>query len=273
MQVQSILSSPLRRTLRIITILLIFFFILSSVSRYHGSFEFSIDDDGQVQSVRNDHVQLDVHHTHHVATFDPNDIKPWTQWDTEALRTVEGQEVVQYLTASSFKQLTPENNDPHLLKDDFFAVLTKRLRVYRALWHSLKGYYDQLATEGRQDHLYDEPPTEIAPAVELLQKLEQTTFPWIWKHHKTSFDFYSEYKNGGRGIVMCVGNGHTKYARTAVKTLREVVKSKLPIEIYYIGEFDLSSDNRAWFEQFEDVKTIDIRTVIDDSMLKLEGWA
>ncbi|KAI8353433.1 mannosyltransferase putative-domain-containing protein [Mortierella sp. GBAus27b] len=274
MQAPSVFSSFRRaQALRIAAVIFIFV-VLGSVSRYHGSFDFSIDDDGQVQSNRHDTSDLDVYHTHHIASYHSNDIKPWTEGDTKALGTPEGQKVVQYLTASPFQPPSPANNNNHYtLKSDHFSVLTKRLRVYRALWHSLKSYYDQLAADGKQDHLYDVPPANIAPAVELLQKLEQATFPWIWKHHKTSYDFYSEFKNGGRGIVMCIGNGHTKFARTAIKNLREVLKSRLPIEIYYIGDQDLSPENRAWYERFEDVKTIDIRSVVDDDMLRLGGWA
>ncbi|KAF9366153.1 hypothetical protein BGX34_005704 [Mortierella sp. NVP85] len=264
------LSSSFRKAqaLRVGAVLFIFF-VLGSISRYHGSFDFSIDDDGQVQRLPGD---LDVYHTHHVASYKPGDIKPWTRADTAALSTPEGKRVVEFLTASEFEPHSdPNKEDPHTLKKDHFLTLTKRLRVYRALWHSLKEYYDQLAAENRQDQLYDEPPPHIAPALQLLQRMEQVTFPWIWKHHKTSYDLYSEYS--GQGIIMCVGNGHTKYARTAIKVLREVVKSELPVEIYYIGEGDLTLDNREWYEKFENVKTIDIRTVIDDDMLKLSGWA
>ncbi|KAG0212096.1 hypothetical protein BGX28_006857 [Mortierella sp. GBA30] len=278
MQLATFLSSSLRKTqtIRIIAILTIFF-ILASVSRYQGSFEFSIDEDGQVQSVSSDLTENDVHYTHHIATFDSKDIRFWSKGDTEALRTTEGQRLVDFLTASPFQRPSAENDhSTTVLKDDYFLILTKRLRVYRALWHSLKGYYDHLAAEGKQDQLFLAPPSNIAPAVELLQRLEQVTFPWILNHYKSSYDLYKSYsrdREGGRGIIMCVGNYHTKYARTALKTLREVVKSKLPVEIYYNGEYDLSQENRAWFEQFDDVKTIDITTVIDNSLLHLEGWA
>ncbi|KAF8927368.1 mannosyltransferase putative-domain-containing protein [Dissophora ornata] len=275
MKAPPFLSSVARKsqTLRILSVLTIFF-ILASISRYHGSIEFSIDEDGQVQSVPKVVTEHDIHYTHHIATYDQNDIKYWTKGDTDALRTIEGQELVRQLTDSPFQKPSPENqNNPYLLKSDYFAVLTKRLRVYRALWHSLKSYYDQLAAEGKQELFYFAPPTDIAPAVEFLQRLEQSTFPWIWKHHKTSYDLQQEHRDGGRGIIMCVGNYHSKFARSSVKALREVLKSKLPIEIYYRGNNDLSPENRAWFETFKDVRTIDITTVIDDEMLRLGGWA
>ncbi|KAG0249132.1 hypothetical protein BG011_009562 [Mortierella polycephala] len=275
MQLLTFLSSALRKTqtLRIITILAVFF-ILASVSRYQGSVQYSIDEDGSIQSVPSTAGEHDVYFTHHIATFKAKDIRPWTKGDTASLRTPEGQQVVQHLIASPFQPPTPSNgHNPKLLKPNFFSTLTKRLRVYRALWEHVKGHYDQLAQDGKQDEFYLAPPAEIAPAIDFLQKLEQETFPWFLDQYKTSYDLHRNFRDGGRGIVMCVGEYHTKYARTALKTLREVVKSTLPIEIYYRGEGDLSPANRAWFETFENVKTIDITTKIDDKILNLGGWA
>ncbi|KAF9434184.1 hypothetical protein BGZ76_008427 [Entomortierella beljakovae] len=270
-----LLSSQLRRTqaLRVITVLTIFF-VLASISRYQGSFEFSIDEDGQVQSVPKDISEHDVYYTHHIASYKPKDIKEWNAADTAALRTPEGQKAVKILTDSPFVPPTAENKyNIHLLKDNHFSTLTQRFRIYRALWKGLKSYYDELVQQGKEKQLYDAPPSDIAPAIELLQRMEQVTFPWIKKNHGTSYDLHSKIKTGGRGIVMCVGNYHIRFARTAVKTLRQVVGSKLPIEIYYINQGDLSEANREWFESFDNVRTIDISTVIDNEMVKLGGWA
>ncbi|KAG0081591.1 hypothetical protein BGZ92_000187 [Podila epicladia] len=264
------LNTALRKaqTVRIIVILVIFF-LLASVSRYQGSFEFSIGEDGEVQSaVPPEAGEHDVYYSHHIASFDKDDIKPWTKGDTAALRTTEGQKAAQALTSSPFV-----NSSTTALRDNYFLDLTKRLRVYRSLWMALKEYYDQLEQKQQQELFFTAPPAELAPAVELLQKIEQQNFPWIHKHHNTTYDLYRESRNGGRGIVMCVGNYHTKYARTVIKTLREVLKSSLPIEIYYTGEPDLSPENRAWFETFDNVKTIDVTTLIDNNLLVLEGWA
>ncbi|KAF9214939.1 hypothetical protein CPC16_009695 [Podila verticillata] len=255
------------QTIRIIVILIIFF-LLASVSRYQGSFEFSIGEDGEVQSAVPPESEHDVYYSHHIASFNRDDLKPWTKGDTAALRTTEGQKAAQALTSSPFVSSTTTT-----LRDNYFLDLTKRLRVFRSLWMALKEYYDQLEQKQQQELFFTAPPTELATAVELLQKMEQQNFPWVHKHHNTTYDLYRESRNGGRGIVMCVGNYHTKYARTVIKTLRDVLKSSLPIEIYYTGEPDLSPENRAWFEKFDDVKTIDITTLIDNNLLVLEGWA
>ncbi|KAK3848279.1 MAG: mannosyltransferase putative-domain-containing protein [Linnemannia gamsii] len=273
MKILAFISGVLRKpqNLRILIVITIFF-VLASFSRYQGSVELSIDEDGQVQSMPTDVDNMHV--THHIATYKEDDIKPWTLGDTAALRTLQGQKVVEALTATPYQVPGPDNdNEETRLKPDHFLTLTKRFRIYRSLWKHLQGYYDSSVADHLQEEFFTTPPKEIAPAVDFLQRIEQVTFPWIFRENKSGFDLYNKSRNGGRGIVMCVGNYHAKYARTAIKALREVVKTKLPIEIFYTGEPDLSPENIAWFESIEGVKTIDVVTLIENKMVILEGWA
>ncbi|KAF9287818.1 hypothetical protein BGZ68_001235 [Mortierella alpina] len=293
MSIVALFSSSLRKgqTLRIFATVSIFFF-LASLSQYQGSFEVSFDEDGQVQSVPSEAGENDIYYTHHIATYRPQDIKPWTKGDTQTLSTAEGQEIVRFLIApppslgklADGSSVTDNQRSEKLLADNAFLHLAKRLRVFRALWQSLKTYYDQLEDKDQRDQLYVHVPAAIAPAVELFREMERTLFPWILKNHHTSFDLFREttlaYTPTGstnslhsrsRGIVMCVGNKHSTYARTTVKVLREVLQSHLPIEIYYAGEQDLSRENQKWFEQWEDVSVIDISTKLDQDMLQIAG--
>ncbi|KAG0297563.1 hypothetical protein BGZ96_005871 [Linnemannia gamsii] len=273
MQILSFFSGVFRKTqnLRILIVLTIFF-ILASFSRYQGSLELSIDEEGQVQSMPQH--DSNMHFTHHIATYKQKDIKLWTHGDSVALRTIEGQKVVEYLTASPFQVPSAENKfKKALLKPDHFLTLTKRFRIYRSLWQRLQSYYDLSVSENRQNEFFSAPPKEVAAEVDFLQRMEQASFPWIARDHTTSYSLYNKVKNGGRGIVMCVGDGHAKYARTAVKALREVVKTKLPIEIFYTGPIDLSPENRAWFESIENVKTIDVTTLVNNELLIIQGWS
>ncbi|KAF9556676.1 hypothetical protein EC968_008096 [Mortierella alpina] len=293
MRIVALLSSSLRKgqTLRILATVSIFFF-LASLSQYQGSFEVSFDEDGQVQSVPSEAGENDIYYTHHIATYPPQDIKPWTKGDTEALSTAEGQEIAQFLTAPSASlgmladgsSATNKQRLGEPLADSAFFHLAKRLRVFRGLWHSLKVYYDQLEGKGQQDQFFVHMSAEIAPAVGLFQRMERTLFPWMLKNYHTSYQLFQEttlaYVSAGstaslrsksRGIVMCVGNKHSTYARTTVKVLREVLRSHLPIEIYYAGVQDLSLENQKWFEQLEDVSVIDISTKLDQDMLQISG--
>ncbi|KAF9359655.1 hypothetical protein BGX26_011809 [Mortierella sp. AD094] len=286
MSVFAVLTSSLRKgqNLRIIAVVTIFFF-LASISQYQGSFEFSIDSDGQVQSVPSA-GEHDIYYTHHIASYNSKDINPWTKGDTRALETPEGQELAAFLTAAPLLKTAssagPKAGQPELV-DNAFLHLTKRLRVFRGLWISLKDYYDQLEDEDQQNRFYDQPQPSIAPAIELFQKMERSLFPWILKNYHTSYDLHLETTKAtrqvdsgrsttkNRGIVMCVGDKHSVYARTTVKVLRDVLQSKLPIEIYYVGDQDLSKENREWFGQFQDLILVDITEKLDQDMLQISG--
>ncbi|KAG0286646.1 hypothetical protein BGZ96_009278 [Linnemannia gamsii] len=309
----TIFSSPHRRSqdLRILLVVAIFFF-LASISQYQGSFDVSIDEDGQVQSVPSEAGDDDLYYTHHIATFKNDQVRPWTMADTEALSTKEGQEMFEFLGAPPssprpVRGVLPigrqqvrhgdedkadySNNDAAVGSstdhsragaggsDRMFLHLAKRLRVYRGLWQHLQQDYENLRVEEKQDQFYVRPLPDLAPAVRLLQKMEWSLFPWILKSYATTFDLYHETVAASsrrpiderRGIVMSVGDKHSVYARTTIKVLRDVLKSSLPIEIYYVGEQDLSRENRAWFEKVPGVKVIDITTKLDQSLLHLSG--
>lgn len=303
----SFFTSPHRRSqdLRILLVVAIFFF-LASISQYHGSFDVSIDEDGQVQSVPSEAGDDDLYYTHHIATFKKDQVRPWTTADTEALSTREGLEMFDFLGAPpASPQLdrgaVPIGQDQLGYDDEdradydaaisstdrsrtggsekMFFHLAKRLRAYRGLWQHLQPDYEGLRGEDKEDQFYVRPSLDIAPAVRLLQKMEWSLFPWILKSYATTFDLYHETVTAAsrrpiderRGIVMCVGDKHSVYARTTIKVLRNVLKSSLPIEIYYAGEQDLSQENRAWFGQLPGVKVIDITTKLDQSLLHLSG--
>ncbi|KAF9432585.1 hypothetical protein BGZ76_010589 [Entomortierella beljakovae] len=297
MSFSAVLSSGLRKgqNLRIILVVTIFF-VLASISQYQVSFEFSIDSDGQVQSLHTNVGEDDIYYTHHIATYNPKDIKPWTKGDTLALSTEQGQEVAAFLSSSPLLQKANNSNNNNNIKqlaDSSFLHLSKRLRAFRGLWNSLKEYYDQLEDEDQQDQFYTHSHPTLAHAIDLFQKMEKSLFPWILKNHPTSFDLHLETTKDtlqtnpkdragagagrgsvkNRGIVMCVGDKHSMYARTTIRVLREVLKSTLPIEMYYAGSKDLSQENREWFEKVDGglTRVIDITEKLDQDLLLISG--
>lgn len=97
-----------------------------------------------------------------------------------------------------------------------------------------------------------------------ILEYEPILFPWL----KTSINkLYDSFK--GKGIVITTGNHHFNLAFLLVKTLREVLKCELPIEISFANDQDLALEKRNLIEKFKNVKCIDLSELLLTN--KLQG--
>lgn len=92
---------------------------------------------------------------------------------------------------------------------------------------------------------------------------------------------------GSAGIVIPVGNFNLRHAAHLITSLRHMLRSRLPIQIAYAGDADLSPENRAFLERAAaaaddaghqsppPVEFLNIRTVFNDKTLRLRqgSWA
>lgn len=119
---------------------------------------------------------------------------------------------------------------------------------------------------------------------ELTARIEQaaaSTFPFLRKpgasHETLSFlDLWERAKPGSQGIVIPSGKKHLRYTFHLIANIRLVLKSKLTIQVVYAGGDDLPLGERDLLTSyFEDVETLDILEVFNDSGLDLRngGWA
>lgn len=79
-----------------------------------------------------------------------------------------------------------------------------------------------------------------------------------------------------KGLVITTGKKRFRYACHLVTSLRQVLKSSLPIQVAYAGEDDLPKDYRDFITNLApDVSTFDVTSVFDDRTLDLThgGWA
>ena len=81
------------------------------------------------------------------------------------------------------------------------------------------------------------------------------------------------------GIVMCVGQRDLVLAVQNIRTLRNVLGSTLPIEVFYAGERDFPSDKRKQFEDLDlKVQILNILDFYDDTAVGItdslaeNGW-
>ena len=81
------------------------------------------------------------------------------------------------------------------------------------------------------------------------------------------------------GVVICVGQKDLVLAVQNIRTLRNVLGSTLPIEIFYAGERDFPSDKRKQFEDLNlNVQILNILDFYDDTVVGItdslaeNGW-
>ncbi|MCJ1295969.1 hypothetical protein MMC34_007534 [Xylographa carneopallida] len=107
------------------------------------------------------------------------------------------------------------------------------------------------------------------------------TFPFLHNpadppDWKPLHDLRQRFVPGSKGIVIPTGKGTFRFACHLISSLRDVLKSELPIQIMYAGEDDLPADHRDVVIQLgSQIETVDITTVLDDETLQLAkgGWA
>ncbi|KAF9583965.1 hypothetical protein BGW38_007995 [Lunasporangiospora selenospora] len=205
--------------------------------------------------------------THDIAT--PHTLPPWTRDDTELLDSPAGEDFRKGLLEPKYDRNTDLENHPEQLD---FAELSRAERVYKALWNHVYSIYQSLPGK---DHNRDRELLQLAksrPEVDLFQRLETRLYPWIHHGRQTSFSLYNSYK--GKGLVFCVGNGQFEFAVTAILSLRNRLKSTLPIQIFHMGKNDLSQDRQQYLlGMAPDIEVIDVTQFLDNSFLELGGWA
>ena len=102
---------------------------------------------------------------------------------------------------------------------------------------------------------------------ERFNALIQREFPW-WESGYREIAFHE--RGGETGIVVCVGSRDTLLAGHLIRTLRNVLKSNLPIQIAYAGDEDLSKkDQAALLSLASDLEFVNLLDHFDESVAGL----
>ena len=147
---------------------------------------------------------------------------------------------------------------------------------------------DLLRIYGRIDRTR-ESEFERAAFRDTIEALQQSLYPWITaakgdrRSYISFFDLIDSYEEEA-GIVITVGkNGGFRWAVHQIVTLRAVLRSTLPIEVFYAGDEDLPTEYREFIDEIQStydgygtITIIDInhRFLDPDGTLGLPGgWA
>ena len=113
---------------------------------------------------------------------------------------------------------------------------------------------------------------------EPLVSLLRLYFPW-WQPLPMTYVPWQQSLNseiGQTGIIICAGSSNLIFAIHLVRSLREVLKSKLPIQIAYAGDSDLSFTHRVNVTDLgPNIEALNLLDYFDDEIAGLHdgGWA
>ncbi|KAG0001229.1 hypothetical protein BGZ65_003686 [Modicella reniformis] len=215
-------------------------------------------------------VPENLYLTHDVAI--PHPIPPWTKADTEMLYTSTGFDLKADMLRLDYMPHEDLTDKPERLD---FASIARAERLYRALWNHLNVLYQSSTLSGRDRDREKQliAMAKTRPEIDFFLKLEKRLYPWV--HHQgrqTSFSLQKSFK--GRGIVFCVGNPQFEFVITAIQAIRNRLKSTLPIQIFHMGDNDLSQERQNYLRELTTgIEVLDVTQILDDDHMRLGGWA
>ncbi|OUM65259.1 glycosyltransferase family 71 protein [Piromyces sp. E2] len=178
-----------------------------------------------------------------------------------------------------------KNSFEGYIAPDAFIKLRDRVELHTALWHSVIGKYDiknKTGNETLNDYkeklikntsfLSGKNIEHLPRNKKILSYLHQSLYHWMYGFKYKSFNDLITSSNG-KGIVICTGDHHFKFARSTIDSLRHILNCTLPIQIFYNGDSDLSKYNQEILRKYKDITVDDISTYFDEPTLNIEGWA
>lgn len=164
---------------------------------------------------------------------------------------------------------------------DHFGELGRRTRILR----DILAVADRDDASTHQEELFYAANTA---AVQLFPFLKQ--LPSHPNSQTPLTDIRSSFVPDSAGIVISVGDKNIRYAGHLLVCLLHVVGTRLPIQIFYAGDDDLSKDNRDFLTSLVNaapgkfsrspatapiIEFVNVLSIFDDTTLKLKegGWA
>ena len=199
------------------------------------------------------------------------------------------------LRSSSFLDTSSSNRAPAEIISNFEPKLTTDLVQYFEDFPLVAPYKERFGELGRRTRLLrdllvsadtNHAPSQRQSLLDVVDKTALVLFPFLTRPptDPNSAGGLSHLRSsivpGSVGIVIPAGNNNVRFAGHLISSLRNVLDSRLPIQIVYAGDEDLSAPNRIFLAELvastgQALDFLDILTVFDDSTLKLRegGWA
>jgi len=158
----------------------------------------------------------------------------------------------------------------HDIVFDDFVDLRERTELHTLLWRKIYGDGPYSASTPNLNDIILA-PENLTGEKRLLGMLHSKLYPWLYEKFTSPTGLLRSYK--GKGIVICTGSYHYRFAKSTVDTLRNIIKTNLPIEIMYVGESDLSEAHRKDLESYKMVTCTDVTKFFNNDIIFISGWA
>ncbi|KAG0281044.1 hypothetical protein BGZ95_007244 [Linnemannia exigua] len=212
-------------------------------------------------------VPESLHLTHDIAI--PHNIPTWTRADTDMLDTTIGFTLKTAMLRQDYRKEEDLTGHPERLN---FAELARVERVYKALWNHVYPIYQSLSGGDRERERQLFELAKTRPEVDFFLGLEKRLYPWMHYGRRTSFSLHGTFK--GKGLVFCAGDNQFEFVVTSIQAIRNRLKSKLPIQVFHMGENDLSKPRQKYLQDMaEGIEVIDVTAILDNGYMQLGGWA
>ena len=153
-----------------------------------------------------------------------------------------------------------------------FAEISRAERLYKALWNHVYPLYQSLSGNDREREVQLLAMAKTRPEVEFFMKLERRLYPWVHHGRLSSFSLHKTYR--GKGLVFCAGNGQFEFVVTSIQAVRNRLKSTLPIQVFHMGEQDLSKERQMYLrEMASDIEIVDVTHILNNEHMRLGGWS
>ncbi|KAL2819064.1 mannosyltransferase putative-domain-containing protein [Aspergillus cavernicola] len=106
----------------------------------------------------------------------------------------------------------------------------------------------------------------------VITRLSTLLFPWSAPYYPDHMHLHTQFHRAGKGIVFSAGDNQAPFLLTSIPAIREL-GCRLPIEVMYLGDRDLSESVRGQLEALPGVTTRDLSQMVNDRGWQLAGWA
>jgi len=184
-----------------------------------------------------------------------------------------------YLTTATNENLLA--NVKTYMRDDDFKTLNERINLHGYLWYSLFDSYAISRDEGeyhrykykllyRSSFLHQKSLGGLTDKEKLLATLHKSLYSWAYGEHYHSLADMIQ-SSEGRGIVLLSRPKEFGATQKILDNLRHVLRTNLPVHVFYFGKNGLSEKNIEILRQYNLVTFSDLSYYFDWS-LNINGF-